>query len=363
METFDCSKTQVENAKSLQIDFNRIHVPENTKHHRFKLDMNKCEHFLNFIFNNQLLQNVAYGTATLKYENGKKQIVPRAIVVARFKHVISYYPQFWINESFAPLSESSLYKILKQLSPSQRKTLAGLDNTTAEDLNGFKTLKNIVSNFIGQKKHYLGCLEYAERYLKIAHPQNCQDHSECPTHCISLALSDPNGSNLQRSQHCSNGHSGTCNDCSDLDNLLNELTDLGKDLPNNVIYDIGIAKENILKWQQHIIRHVQQNKAKVDVLDLVNERTCLWTRDYCQKVLPMQFCESQCSYFSKKGMSLHVHVFLMQSKQNEGKKFTVFFLYLQVFKASLLNILHILFQGNFINLDNIIGHTNIKDNK
>ena len=112
---------------------------------------------------------------------------------------------------------------------------------------------------------------------------------ECPTHCISLVLSDPNGSNLQRSQHCSNGHSGTCNDCSDLYNLLNELTDLGKDLPNNVIYDIGIAKENILKWQQHIIRHVQQNKAKVDVLDLVNERTCLWIQVFCQKVLPMQF--------------------------------------------------------------------------
>ena len=145
-------------------------------------------------------------------------------------------------------------------------------------------------------------------------------------------------------------------DCSDLHNLLNELTDLGKDLPNNVIYDIGIAKENILKWQQHIIHHVQQNKAKLDALDLVNERTCLSIQDYCQKVLPMQFRKSQCSYFGKKGMSLHVDVFLMQSKQNDGKKLTVF-------KASLLNILHILFQGNFINLHSIIGHTNIKDNK
>ena len=156
-------------------------------------------------------------------------------------------------------------------------------------------------------------------------------------------MSGPYGSNLQRSQHCSNGHSGTCNDCSDLYYLLNELTDLGKDLLNNVIYDTGITKENILKWQQHIICDVQQNKAKVDALDLVNERTCLWIRDYCQKVLPMQFRESQCSYFGKKGMSLHVDVFLMWSKQNDDKKFTVF-LYLQVFKASLLNILHSYFR-------------------
>ena len=33
METFDCSKRQVENARSLQIDFDRIYVPENIKHH------------------------------------------------------------------------------------------------------------------------------------------------------------------------------------------------------------------------------------------------------------------------------------------------------------------------------------------
>lgn len=279
---------------------------------------------INFIFNNGLLQDVAYGTATLKYDNGEKQKVPHAIVVARFNHVISYYLQFCTNDSFEPLSESSLNKILKQMNPSQRKSLAGLDDTTADGLNGFKTLANTVSNFVGRKKHYLDRLEQAKKYLKIVYPQNCQDHSAYQTHCMSLALSDPSVSNLQRIlhvPHCSNGHSGTCNSCSDLHDLLNELTALGKELSDDVIYDVGIAKENILKWQHHIIRHVQQNKAKVNVLDLINEGTCLWIRDYCQKVLPMQFHESQCSYFGKKGMSLHVDVFLMQSKQNDGMKF------------------------------------------
>jgi len=46
-----------------------------------------------------------------------------------------------------------------------------------------------------------------------------------------------------------------------------------------------LVKENILKWQQDIIRHAQQNKAKTDVMDLVNETTCLWIRDYCPVVL------------------------------------------------------------------------------
>ena len=90
--------------------------------------------------------------------------------------MISYYLQFCTNESFEPLSESSLYKILKQLNPLQRKSLAGLDDTTAEGLNGFKTLENIVSNFIGWKKHYSDHLEHAKLYLKIVYSQNCHDH-------------------------------------------------------------------------------------------------------------------------------------------------------------------------------------------
>jgi hypothetical protein len=240
METFNCSKRQVDNARKLQVLSNGIQVPESTKCHRFRMDMNKCEHFLDFIFSNGMLQDVAYGTSTLKYENGENQTVPHAIIVARFKHIIAYDFQFCSNESFQPLSESSLYKILRELNPSQRKSLAGLDDTTAEGLNGFKTLENIVSNFLGHKRHFLDRLEHAKRYLKIVHPQNCQDHSECPTHCISLALSDPNVPNLQRSRHCSEGHSESCSNCSDLHNLLDEFVDLGEGLSNDLSYDIGI---------------------------------------------------------------------------------------------------------------------------
>ena len=79
--------------------------------------------------------DVAYGTSVLKYTDGEKQVVPHAILVARFKHVITYY-QKYCDESFQPLSEPTLYRILNELNPSQRKSLAGLDDTTADGLNG-----------------------------------------------------------------------------------------------------------------------------------------------------------------------------------------------------------------------------------
>ena len=179
------------------------------------------------------------------------------------------------------------------------KAFAGLDDTTADGLNGLRSLENVIINFLGWKQTFLTWLEHSKRYLKIVHPQNCMEHSDYPTHCISLALSDPY---LAKNRHCSDGHQTTCKDWSDLYQLLDEVTNAVNGLVNNsdVLYDIKIAKKNIFKWQQHIIRHVQQNKAKVNAMDLINKCTGSWIRYYCQKVLPMQFREGQCSYFGKK---------------------------------------------------------------
>ena len=212
-------------------------------------------------------------------------------------------------------------RILNELNPSQRESLAGLDDTTADGLNGFKSLENVIINFLGRKQTLLTRLECSKRYLKIVYPQNCMEHSDCPSHCISLALSDPKDPNLAKNRHCSDGHQSTCDNCSKLCQLIDEVTDAVNGLVNSdILYDVKIAKENIFKWQQHIIRHVQQNKAKVKAMDLINKCTGLWIRDYYQKVLLMQFREGQCSYFGKKGMTLHTNVFLLESTTSDNKQ-------------------------------------------
>ena len=143
IEAFNCSKRKVDEVRKSQVFSESIKTPDVSKHNRLKLDINKCNHFLDFIFNNGLLQDVASGTSVLKYTNGEKQVVPHAILVARFKHVITYY-QKYCDESLQPLSERTLYRILNELNPSQRKSIAGLDDTTADGLNGFKSLENVV---------------------------------------------------------------------------------------------------------------------------------------------------------------------------------------------------------------------------
>ena len=75
-----------------------------------------------------------------------KLFLMHAILVARFKLVITYY-QKYCDESFQLLSEHILYRILNELNPSQRKNIAGLDDTTADGLNGFESLENVI-NFL-----------------------------------------------------------------------------------------------------------------------------------------------------------------------------------------------------------------------
>ena len=106
--------------KKLQVFSDGIKTTDVSKHNRLKLDINKWNHFMDFNFSIGLLQNVAYETSVLKYTNGKKQVVPHAILVARFKHhVINYYQKI-CDESFQPLFERTLYRILNELNPSQR---------------------------------------------------------------------------------------------------------------------------------------------------------------------------------------------------------------------------------------------------
>ena len=73
-------------------------------------------------------------------------------------------------------------------------------------------------------------------------------------------------------------------------------------------YDIKTAIEDIKVYVNHLIRNVSQKNTKAFVFDSLDEASCLWLKDYCQKILPMKFDEGQINYFGKKGMTLHVDI-------------------------------------------------------
>ena len=139
MEVFSCSKHHIDKARKLKAS--GIVIPPKVNLHRNRMNTFKMEHFIEFIFASGLIQDVAYGVTTLNFESGDNQTIPHAVLTAKYSHTIAFYLQYCSEIAYEPLSERSLLRILKALKPSQRKSLAGLDDITAAGMNGWHRLK------------------------------------------------------------------------------------------------------------------------------------------------------------------------------------------------------------------------------
>ena len=116
-------------------------VLEKKKYHCERVDMSKVDHFFDFINCPNFYQDVSYGSRILKFDNGKTMEMPNVVRTITSSTMLSQYTQFCREENFQPLSRSTLFKILEVREASQRKSLQGLDNTTADGSACFHTVE------------------------------------------------------------------------------------------------------------------------------------------------------------------------------------------------------------------------------
>ena len=81
------------------------------------------------------------------HSSGNIQVLPEAIVTCKYNQLIEFYQSFCKESDYQPLSESTLWKILHTIKPSQQNLLVGLDDIVADAMNGFKILKDGASYF------------------------------------------------------------------------------------------------------------------------------------------------------------------------------------------------------------------------
>ena len=94
MNYFECSKCKVDNARKLYSLTEEASILENKKHKQFKLDLRKCDHFLDFFFHKGLIQDVPQNTKNLTNSSRDAQTIPYAVFTTKYKHIIAYYLQF-----------------------------------------------------------------------------------------------------------------------------------------------------------------------------------------------------------------------------------------------------------------------------
>ena len=54
----------------------------------------------------------------------------------------------------------------------------------------------------------------------------------------------------------------------------------------------GQAKQNIWAWKAHLLRCVNKDEARLEVIDSLNESSVLLVQDWAKKFLPRKFRES-----------------------------------------------------------------------
>ena len=111
MRVFGVSKYKIDQARKFRKENSGFKLSTTTQKSRVCMDISSTEHFFDFLFSSGACQDFACGTTKIKFE------------------YVAFYKRYCDSIRYQPLSNSSLWHILNDMGPSQRKCLAGIDIT------------------------------------------------------------------------------------------------------------------------------------------------------------------------------------------------------------------------------------------
>ncbi|KAK3083632.1 hypothetical protein FSP39_000517 [Pinctada imbricata] len=299
--------------------------------HRQKMDRTKMVHAVEFFSDPSYTQIVSYGTKDMTLDSGQVVTIPHVIRTVMNSTLISLYKSFCNETDFTPLGDSSLFTILKACASSKRTCLKGVDNIAEDGSVAFECLISLVSKLTKSeewKKSIISKLKNSKIYMKTDYKLHkvIQKEDECAFHCQKWALSDPK-CDIYRST-CAHEHSNTCSKCTLLDEAVQEIKFAIEDSESNdkdiFHQDVDQSVRQIKEWRSHILRTVNQDDARQDILSSLTSNQTLIIMDWAMKYLPQMYREKMTDWFGQKGMHWHVTVciFLDEQGQPKHKTFT-----------------------------------------
>ena len=139
------------------------------------------------------------------------------------------------------------------------------------------------------------------------------ENSHVKEHCSVYALSDK--TEIEFRQPCDHEHDERCVECEAIASTMKDIEEvlsraglmlvMDRDEALNVFLT---AQRAIHIWKCHQLRSVQQDKARLNVMGLLDDETVLIVNDWAMKFLPQMYRESQTNWFGKRGISWHISV-------------------------------------------------------
>ena len=217
----------------------------------------------------------------------------------------------------------------------KKRSFAGLDNTAAHGSTAFQTMQSIVEKLVelGVEKMWgqnvVKRLDQAKQYLKTDFRTHClESESLCADHCISFALSDSDEVDFQNKY--THRHSVICESSEDLKAIFVEVSEkigqhedvsFSQDHREDLLYDCEVSKNYILKWKAHILRGINQEKAKQSIIKRLDDSSVLIIMDWAMKFIQTRFRKKQSEWYGKRGLSWHISSVI--SKNSEAQTVNV----------------------------------------
>ena len=168
-------------------------MPISARHiQRERLSPDKIDHILDFIAQPHYLQDVAYGTKSMKLSTGQPIVTPNVIRTVIYTRLIDTYKLFCTEVDFEPFSDRTLFRILNLCASSKRRNLAGLDGIMLAGNDTCLTLEKIRSQLeddsvYTEESQLKTNIQMCRKYLKTDFKVHIALTSTCPSHCIQYA--------------------------------------------------------------------------------------------------------------------------------------------------------------------------------
>ena len=126
-----------------------------------------------------------------------------------------------------------------------------------------------------------------------------ESESPCANHCLKFGLSDPK--NADFNETCSaHEHITRCHQCDSISTCINKieravkrLTFYSEEQQEDIVYDFEQAVKTVNQWKAHIMRTTNQERAKQDVLAMLDSSSRLVVMDWAMKFLQLRYREKQ----------------------------------------------------------------------
>ena len=280
-------------SKKLDIETTGLTDKAKEKHTRQRMNSVKLKHAMSFFTDSCFVQSVSYGTRDMKLDSGETLSIPDVVRTVCHSQMVNLYLSYCENSDFTPLGKSSLYKILQTCAASKRTSLQGLDNIAADGNEAFTRLEEVISELHNkgsmsneQHKFCKAKLSSAKQYLKVDFKLHCASQSTCADHCITWLLSDPKRPEFKSA--CNHEHTVQCEQCQlirDVENVIVQCALSCEDSEEKIDY-ISKALDQIYNWKRHIVRTINQDQSRLDILKDLKPHQILIIMDFAMKFLP-----------------------------------------------------------------------------